>query len=361
MKHRMLLALSLTASLSTGSLALAQARHEIQFPDIPGYVTLAGDFHMHTVFSDGQVWPTVRVDEAWRLGLDAIALTDHVEYQPHRDDLPTNHNRPFALAVGRARERGILFPRAAEITRGTPPGHFNALFLEDATALDTEDLVEAFERANEQGAFLVWNHHAWRGPERGRWTDVHTQLFESGLLHGMEVANGSHYYPQAHRWCLEKGLTMVGNSDTHGPDLNEETTAERHRTLTLVFAEERTLASLQRALVAGRTAVWFGDRLIGRQELLEPLFTGSVHVVGPYLRTQEHVLIGLRNRCDVVVELTRTGDLGPGALSVPARSTILVKVATSSPEAEIRLEYTATDFWIGPEQGLPVVLTIPGL
>ena len=66
---------------------------KINFPDILGYETLKCDFHMHTVFSDGQVWPTTRVDEAVREGLDAIAITDHIEYQPHKDDIPTNHGR----------------------------------------------------------------------------------------------------------------------------------------------------------------------------------------------------------------------------------------------------------------------------
>ena len=56
-----------------------ETRHEIQFPDVPGYQTLKCDFHMHTVFSDGLVWPTVRVNEAWRTGLDAISITDHIE------------------------------------------------------------------------------------------------------------------------------------------------------------------------------------------------------------------------------------------------------------------------------------------
>ena len=49
----------------------ADVRGEIRFPDILGYKTLNCDFHMHTVFSDGSVWPTVRVDEAWREGLTA--------------------------------------------------------------------------------------------------------------------------------------------------------------------------------------------------------------------------------------------------------------------------------------------------
>ncbi len=75
-------------------LLTAAVNAQINFPDILGQKTLKCDLHMHTVFSDGSVWPTVRVDEALRLGLDAIAITDHIEYQPHKDDIPTNHNRP---------------------------------------------------------------------------------------------------------------------------------------------------------------------------------------------------------------------------------------------------------------------------
>ena len=58
-------------------------RNELRLPDIAGYETLTGDFHIHTVFSDGKVWPDVRVNEAWRDGLDVIAVTDHLEYRPH--------------------------------------------------------------------------------------------------------------------------------------------------------------------------------------------------------------------------------------------------------------------------------------
>ena len=42
-----------------------RVRTEPKIPDIPGYVTLKCDFHMHTVFSDGNVWPPIRTEEAW--------------------------------------------------------------------------------------------------------------------------------------------------------------------------------------------------------------------------------------------------------------------------------------------------------
>ncbi|HBG87129.1 MAG TPA: hypothetical protein DEG09_08890 [Marinilabiliaceae bacterium] len=47
-------------------------RKEIRIPNVLGYQTLKCDFHMHTIFSDGDVWPAVRVQEAWEEGLDAI-------------------------------------------------------------------------------------------------------------------------------------------------------------------------------------------------------------------------------------------------------------------------------------------------
>lgn len=53
----------------------------ISVPDIPGFITLKCDFHMHTVFSDGHVWPSFRVNEAIRDGLDVISLTEHIDYE----------------------------------------------------------------------------------------------------------------------------------------------------------------------------------------------------------------------------------------------------------------------------------------
>ncbi len=194
-----------------------ERRHEVCLLGIPGFETLKCDFHIHTVFSDGLVWPTVRIEEAWREGLHAISLTDHIEHQPHKEDIPTSHNRPYYIAVQQAARRNILLVMGAEITRDTPPGHFNAIFLTDVNALHTEDILDAVGAANEQGAFVFWNHPGWKGPERGQWGDVQATLYERGWLHGIEVCNEDTYYPEAHAWAIEKNLTLVGNSDIHAP------------------------------------------------------------------------------------------------------------------------------------------------
>ncbi|GAB6164929.1 Sb-PDE family phosphodiesterase [Thermostilla marina] len=335
-----------------------QVRRELTFPDLPGYETLVCDFHMHTVFSDGSVWPPVRVDEAWRTGLDVIAITDHIEYQPHRDDVKTNFNRSYELAVGAARQKNILITRAAEITRSTPPGHFNALFLNDIEPLAVEGFLDAIEAANAQGAFVFWNHQAWKGEEAGAWREEHQIMLDKGWLHGMEVYNGESYYPTAHRWCLEKNLTMLGNSDIHAPDLRTQNTPSDHRTATLVFVEagKRSIEGVHEALRARRTVVWGGERLVGREEWLRPLFDASVVVDPPHVRDGNgRAVFQVHNHAPVDVQLTRRSGGGPAELKIPAWGTILV----TTRDAETPMAYTVANWWVAPDKGLDIEWRCP--
>ena len=115
-------ALSVTAAV-TVLLATAdptEGRRRLPMPDIPGYVTLKADFHLHSVFSDGEVWPTVHVREAWRDGLDAVSLTEHLEYRPHKTDVAGNARRSFEVARPLADQLGMLLVPGVEITRPVP-------------------------------------------------------------------------------------------------------------------------------------------------------------------------------------------------------------------------------------------------
>ena len=285
-----------------------------------------------------------------------ISITDHVEYQPHKDELPTNHARPYELAKGAAHAVDLLLIRGTEITRETPPGHFNALFLEDIAKLDTPEFLDAIKAANAQGAFVFWNHQAWKGEEKGVWLDVHTTLFDNKLFQGMEVCNGDSYYPTAHKWCLEKNLTMLGNSDIHDPDLRKQSTSDDHRTMTLVFATEKTPAAIKEALHAGRTAVWCKNQIIGRKEILEPLFAGAVRIETPIVRSGKTVYLRIRNGCSTDIKLARAAGNGPASITLPAQATTLVQMSTAAEDTPLDLQYTATDFLIAPNTGLPVVL-----
>lgn len=322
------------------------------FPDVPGSRTLVCDFHTHMVFSDGLVWPTVRVDEAKREGLDAIAISDHIEYQPHREDIPTNLNRSYEIALERAKKLNVLLIKAAEITRDTPPGHYNALFLSDANPLVTDAFLDVIEQANLQNAFVFWNHHTWKGEDRGQWTDVQTTMLQNGWLHGMEVANGGTYYPLAHQWCLEKGLTMLGNSDIHDPSIDYQYTPDKHRTLTLVFAKDRSVESIQQALRQGCTAVWYKNQLIGREEYLKPLFDQCITLSGPQ-QTEGRTEFVLNNQALIDLELERAGEAGGKTIHIPACSSVTVEAAAIG-------AWQVKNFLVGPGEGLMIDFSSTG-
>ena len=81
-------------------------RRIIRLPSLNGLVPVKCDFHVHTVFSDGDVWPTARVKEAWQDGLDAIAITDHTSATPSRRQLSGGPNTSYELAAPEAERRG---------------------------------------------------------------------------------------------------------------------------------------------------------------------------------------------------------------------------------------------------------------
>ena len=249
----------------------------IVFPDTERHVSVVADLHTHTVFSDGHVWPNVRVAEALRDGLDAVAITDHLEYQPHRAFVP-NPDRNAAVAEARMAAAGtdLIVIAGSEITRDAPAGHMNAVFVEDANALwpvgdrsgaelarfrsewPAEDAVAA---ANAQGGFVFWNH-PWGSPRtpdyRTELTELHETLIDRGQLHGIEIVNGTRYNEEAHRIALEHGLAFIGTSDIHNLiDWTYDLRRGGHRPVTLALAEERTPEGLRDALLEGRTVIWF--------------------------------------------------------------------------------------------------------
>ena len=321
------------------------------FPDISGYQTLVADFHTHTVFSDGLVWPSVRVHEAKRESIDIIAITDHVEYLPHCDDLPKNLNRSYEIAKAVGDKNDIIVIKGAEITRNTPPGHYNALFINDIDPLDDPNFLTQIKMANDQNGFVFWNHHTWKGIEKGMWSDVQTTMYENRWLHGMEVVNGNSYYPLAHKWCLDKDLTMFGNSDIHDPSIDYKYAPDKHRSLTLVFAKERTSESVKKALDEGRTAVWYQNSLIGKDQYLRPLFEQIIKISG-VKEEDGNITCTLSNSALIDLNMERKGVHGPEKLIVPAQSSVGITAK------DTKLHYRVKNFLTKPKQGLLVEIAL---
>lgn len=279
MTPRVLLVLAAWAAIAAGA---QQRPHPLPVPDIPGYVTLKADFHLHSVFSDGEVWPTVHVREAARDGLDVVSLTEHIEYRPHAADVAGDALRAYEVARPVAETLGVLLVPGVEITRpapGTPSdwpvgsAHFNALFVRDAVALDTPDLSDALRRAAEQGAFVFWNHPGFMG-RQAQWFPHIDPLFAAGRFRGVEVVNGDQFYPEALRWAHDRQLTPLACSDAHLPMPAHLTSARRP--VTLVFARTRDLAGVKEALIARRTVAWRDRELWGDAAYLTALWNASV-------------------------------------------------------------------------------------
>ena len=64
MLFTLLIASAVMIGVSAQTEHVIENTRAIEFPDISGYLTLKCDLHMHTVLSDGSVWPDIRVKEA---------------------------------------------------------------------------------------------------------------------------------------------------------------------------------------------------------------------------------------------------------------------------------------------------------
>ena len=222
----------------------SHSNREISFPDIKGYLTLVCDFHTHSVFSDGSVWPNIRVAEAQKDGLDAIAVTEHIEYQSHIDDIPhPDRNRSYELAKKYAGKSNLMVVNGTEITKNMPPGHSNAIFVKDVNKIMNDDYMEAYKAARKQGAFIFWNHPHWIGQSKDGTVNISEEvkeLINKRLLNGVEVTNERTYSDQAIQAALDHDLTMIGTSDVHDlVDWDYNIPHGGHRPVTLVFSKKR--------------------------------------------------------------------------------------------------------------------------
>jgi len=402
------------------------AQRPIVFPDTSTHKTSVVDLHTHSVFSDGHVWPTVRVAEAQRDGLDAFAVTEHLEYQPHLTDIPhPDRNRSYLEAKRAAANLDLKVIPGVEITRVDESGHINAIFVSDANALvkqqfelrrqdehmfDTREEAEdyAFETsgmfrgahqvehegnqvwmpfddqasyfalanfshavtrppedvlqaANDQGAFLFWNHPDFESVDAG-FNEFHAAAIESGLLHGIEIANGDRYYQNAHRLALAHDLALIGVSDVHEliawdyrPDAADN---PGHRPVTLVFVEEDTIDGIRQALLARRTVVYWKDTLIGRPEHLVPLLEAIIAIdamdVMPW-----GIRVQLANHSDAPMTLRNDTGLHSsshsGLILLPAHGKTEVAFSADEP-AETDLTFSVLNALVAPDQ--PAELTL---
>lgn len=363
----------------------AQVKGIISFPDTPdGLRVLAVDTHVHTIFSDGSVWPATRVIEAARDGFDAFAITDHIDTQRYHHDVPNpDRNRSFEIAREAAAKAGdrTLVIRGVEIADPGNDfcdecGHFNALFITDANALRHEgwngilkfsystQLKNAFEataHAKKQGAFVIWNHPV----EKGDFTISKpvSSLMKAGTIGGIEVVNGKHYFEGAFQFALDNDLAIIGASDIHETLENsfDRENGER-RTATLVLATDKTESALKSAFEGRRTVALFHENLLGRERDLRSIVEASLSFRFNDAKAPTQLVI--RNASSSPFALLRRGAdrlLTPShMLTVPARGELVLRLYAPSRETAQPLDFEVLNALIGPRKPLPIRIGTDG-
>lgn len=346
-------------------------RHEFVLPQVDGLNCYTAELHAHTVFSDGEITPEERVKEAWIDGLDILAMTDHIETRRHERDFlkflkgysPDKKGfEPINTRVSRGKhadERGIVsdlnfstelalkaaqnYPeltiiKGVEISREPVHiGHYCALFTTDNNAIYSTDDAQAIRNARAQGAIITHNHPGWERTTC-EMTEFHKKVYGEGLIDGVEVANGSSFYPDMVRRAVENKLYIVSATDIHATSSSLYGKQNFFREMTLIFAKDKSEQSLRKALLSQKTLGYCGGYIIGEESLLAKFFQASV--TAKYVANGKNGLhIALTNNTSFDYTLKHNGTV----ISLPAFHTIKVSLngekAIFSVENMIHVDY----------------------
>jgi hypothetical protein len=192
---------------------------------------------------------------------------------------------------------------------------------------------------------------------------------EQGSLHGIEVVNEREYYPEAHRWCIEKNLTMLSNSDVHEPVFMDYDPAHGdHRAYTLVFARDPSPEAIREALFDHRTVVVLNNLLAGAEVWLRQIFSGSVKIKNPavILKSGESAYLQIHNSASVDFELEREkaveGLQVPGKVTLFAGKTVLLSIRRTAADIggkwTVRLNFRVTNLKTTPDDNLKISLPV---
>lgn len=354
--------------LHTANQMPRQTRREFVLPaTIGGFVPLKADLHMHTYYSDGHVSPANRVREAWLDGLDAVAVTEHIEYHPNDDDMreylriPTaadgvkdlkdkkkkkqdskrshdqDHNVAVRLYQQAAPGYDILVIPGTEITREPREiGHYNALFTTDNNAIYSDDPLQAIRNAKAQNALVMHNHPGWRRSSIDH-PEFEVKAYGEGLIDGVEVNNGDAFCPGLIDRAREKNLFVASTTDLHNTSAEVYLARGLQRDMTIVLAPERSLDGLRQGLEQRRTIAYgAGGSICAQPELLKQLFDASVKVS----RTPKGA-VRLTNETSLQFNLQEPGK---NPVLLPPFSSLLLQ-----PAKDGKLTVTVLNMWSGAD------------
>ena len=212
------------------------------------------DLHMHTTASDGWPAPHQLVDQARRVGLDVIAVTDHDTIEG-----------ALRAAEYASRRTGIHVIIGEEVS--SRDGHIVGLFLEKRIRPGMS-AAATVHSIHDQGGLAIAVHPFWRTQRRTRSSRVHGVGWLAAELafDAIEIENatpGFYVFNQlARRLNIGLGLAEVGGSDAHIVDAigraYTEFAGKTPKALRAAIETAKTEAGRQRYRALGlmRYAAW---------------------------------------------------------------------------------------------------------
>jgi hypothetical protein len=220
-------------------------------PDLLARVPLKGDFHMHSIRSDGWESPAYVAAACRRIGMDFMAVTDHRLYTPSIEAQKAFEGVDTGLKVFRGEE---IHPPDSHVHMINYGGRFsiNELFqdietyraevrrIEDSLGPLPEGVDRylyasccwCFDKIREAGGMGIFCHPYWFTQHRYSPSGALTShLFETQPFDAFELIGGFHRWEadsntlQVARYHEERAkgrrIPIVGASDSHGAERGE--------------------------------------------------------------------------------------------------------------------------------------------
>ena len=213
------------------------------------------DFHIHTLYSDGQSSPAEMAIRGRELGLDVAVITDHNYYPSSLEATAEAERLGLNLIMGPGEE--VSGPNWHIVSIGADAAIYALGKQSGALLNEAEWQYEALRwavRATQAHGGRAYLAHPYWSVDRGfhlpsPWVD---RVLEEGLLDGVELLGDVHHennFRSLARYLDYRAaggqIPIVGNSDTH----RLEHTYGRY--WTLAWAEAPTLESVLAAIAEG--------------------------------------------------------------------------------------------------------------
>lgn len=191
--------------------------------------------------------------------------------------------------------------------------------------------------ARNQDAFIIWNHPWYQTPgNKSIWFPIIDSLYNEGLIDGIEVVNATKYDPVIYGWVQDKNLTNLANTDAHGPIT---TNRKLPRTMTIIFANEKSESGIKEALLAKRSIAYCNGYIYGEKALTEPLFHASTDTQLAYKDKTATVTVINNSSLPFVIELPKENNIRfssySGHITIPPKGESAVKLLCNEPFTQI--------------------------